>query len=174
MRFEVQTVEKEGKKFHYVDFGREVHDKPSFRLWINPKCLPEEGTLDFPLLSVKLIMTKKGTPVLTPSEDSFTVIAGWQCGFRGRSYLEVITPKEATVRKFYQYLSPRGSLGISEYAVVSAPKDKVLRVRIWRDGRLHGAPAELIQEWTVVGEQILYTEYPPELLELDFASQSPC
>jgi len=168
MRVDVKFVEREGRKFYYADIGRVVHDRPSFRLWVSGKLVSEEGGMKFVDLPAfaKLHITEKGTVVLKPSNEYFTVVAGWECGYRGRSYLEVISPKNALVRKYHIYCSPRGNLGISEYAIISVPTSEVLRVHLSRDGRLYGAESEMVEEWKVENGKIVYSEYSPELLEL--------
>lgn len=130
----------ENNVFYYIPWGKEGHGRISFITWINRKLINEEGKIIFPLYG-KLIKTEKGNLVIRPDEEEkcwiFPVQA--RCGFRGSSIIELLSPPDAQLLKYYIYSSPRGNLGISEGALVITPKFPV-KFHIKYTGRLYGDP----------------------------------
>jgi len=87
-------------------------------------------------------ITEKGNLVLKPSERHWTFLLRVPCGYRGSSSLQIESDVEFQ-KKFEQYHSPRGSLGISEGALVTVREEQLpVKIRWHRTGRLYGAPAE--------------------------------
>ena len=138
-KIRVEKKEVEGKTFYFLDVGEEEHGRPSFRLWINGQ-LVQSGDGDGEYISFpihgRIIRTEKGNYVLRPEQGWNTFRVGVPCGYRGTSTFEVLS-KGAEVFPFESWMSPQGNLGISKYALVSIPSDKV-KVRWERDGRLYG------------------------------------
>ena len=143
------SVEDEsGKRYYYIDFGSEVHGRKSFRLWISPHLLlkdEEKGRyyVEFPYIGAKLKITQKGSKVLVPSVEFWTAEIFVPCGYRGQGSFEVIHPPkdELTIVKYYEFRSPRGSLGVGEGGLISIPrKYQYLKYTWQRTGRLYGEP----------------------------------
>jgi len=165
----ISEVERDsGKKFYYITMGYETHGKPSFRLWVSPKLIKEDEK-GWRYVQVngserRIFKTEKGNYVLKPARGWNVFRVGWECGYRGSSEYEILTPLEEDelVLPYYEYRSPRGSLGVSEYALVSTKKDR-LKVLLTRTGRTYGAPKKMYVEYSFDenGEQI-ETELPPE------------
>ncbi len=151
-RVKLRCKEHDGQRFYFVDLGNEIHDRPSARLWVSGKLVKEgkEGP-EVELTGKRaLIRTDKGNWVLKPSQKTFTFLVGWDCGYRGHSTFEI---KERTLRILYfrEYKSPRGSLGISEFALVCSEKPE-LKVQLKRTGRLYGAPSKALAVYTAKEE----------------------
>ncbi|MCD6458936.1 MAG: hypothetical protein J7K82_08845, partial [Thermoproteales archaeon] len=154
---EIQVSSKEdeaGTRFYYIDLGSETHGRPSFRLWVSSRLVQtkkdsvygfgdeiEIQVVRFPA-NAYIKKTEKGTLILKPSENHITHYIYVPCGYRGGSSIEILEPKDAETFKFYNYSSPRGSLGISVGMLVVIPKDKVLKFRWERSGRTYGDPKE--------------------------------
>jgi len=143
-KIKLQKKVVEGKTFYYIDIGKEEHYRPSFRLWINRQLVQtDEGGeyISFPIQNARVIRTEKGNYVLRPEENWNTFKVGVLCGYRGTSTFKVLEPAEAEIFSYKEYASQLGSLGISEYALVSVKSDKV-KIRWERTGRLYGDAPE--------------------------------
>ena len=81
----------------------------------------------------------KGSWALRSSDEYLTLCVGIQCGYRGSSPHEFLTPVAVSV-PFEVWHSPRGNLGVSSYALVSvSAADMPLKYRWSRTGRLYGS-----------------------------------
>jgi len=141
---EVQFVEFNGRKFYFVDFGKEIHGKKSFRLWINRRLIPEPDengniVISFPLVGSKVVTTEKGNYVLRPQQGWWTSIFIKYCGYRGISKCEILSPKDIISIPYKIFESPQGNLGISEGLLFSAPESEVVIIEWKRTGRLYGS-----------------------------------
>ena len=131
--------EIEGKTFYYLLLGEEEHKRPSLCLWINRRLVQRDETesyIQFPVRNARVVRTEKGNYVLRPEQGWNTYDVGVSSGYRGISTLEVLEPS-SEVFTYREYASPLGSLGVSQYALVSASSDEV-KVRWKRSGRLYG------------------------------------
>lgn len=144
-RVNLKFKEAEGKQFFYVDMGSETHGRPSFRLWVSGRLVQKETKdsqvyyfLEFPVLNAGITRTEKGTLVLRPAQDTVTYNVLIPCGYRGDSYLEVVSPETTQVYLYEEYSSPRGNLGVSQGGIVVAPLGSI-KVQWDRSGRLYGA-----------------------------------
>lgn len=144
-RVNLKFKEAEGKQFFYVDMGWEDHGRPSFRLWVSGRLVQKETKdsqvyyfLEFPVLNAEITRTEKGTLVLRPAQDTVTYNVLIPCGYRGDSYLEVVSPEMAQVYLYEEYSSPRGNLGVSQGAIIVAPLGSI-KFKWERTGRLYGS-----------------------------------
>jgi hypothetical protein len=149
-KFYVQSVENEkGRKFFYIPFGSEVHGRLSFRLWVAPHLLRKDKKgglyVEFPVQGARL---KKGKSerswILIPDVGYWTAHYYIPCGYRGSSSFSVLEPpNDYVVAKFYEYRSPRGSLGVSEGGLISVPSTSdYIKVKWSRSGRTYGGEKE--------------------------------
>jgi len=136
--------EADGKVFYYVEIGAETHGRPTYLLWINRKLLSEElieaRRFIFPAKGARIEQGKSDrTLILKPdtNKNVFYYIKG--CGYRGDSSLEVYDCEDCKVYKFWEYSSPRGSLGVSEGVLVETSSEAI-KIKWSRTGRLYGAP----------------------------------
>jgi len=135
--------EADGKIFYYVEIGSESHGRPTYLLWINRKLLTEElieaRRFTFPARGSRIEQGKSDrTLILKPDESKnvFYYVKG--CGYRGNSRVEVYDCDDCKVYKFWEYSSPRGSLGISQGVLVETPREAI-KIRWERTGRLYGS-----------------------------------
>lgn len=153
-RVPVKFVEREGgKKFYYVDLGREDHGKSSVRVWVSSSLVEKEGDREVVKLYGKgrrIIRTEKGSYVMKPNPEYNVFLVGWKCGYRGESSYEIVDEVEVEV-PFKVYESERGSLGVSHYALASTKADS-LRVRLRRSGRTYGKPKKKYVKYTLTEE----------------------
>lgn len=126
-----------GDKLFRVNFGAEVHDRPSFYIWAEPE-LVTDSVLTLPARAT-VQTSPNGALILKPSTDAWTVAFVVWSGYRGGSELTLLSP--ALFQKTFRiFRSPQGRLGISQGALVSTTADRlVVEWRRW--GRLYGAPA---------------------------------
>jgi len=61
-----------------------------------------------------------------------------------------LRPEPVIVVPYYEYQSPRGSLGVSKGAIITVPGDELV-IKWYRSGRLYGAAPEGITRYTVDG-----------------------
>ncbi len=148
----VSVLERDGKEFYYLNFGCERQGCPSFRLWINRKLVDRDGDGN-PIVERlfgkdrRIIRTEKGNYVLRREEGYSTFEIGWESGYRGWSDYKILSPQAVELELPYEnWRSPRGSLGVSKYALVVVKGDRLL-VRLTRGGRLYGEPAERLYEY---------------------------
>jgi len=136
--------EVDGRTFYYVEIGSETHGRPTYILWINRRLLTEE-TIEtrrfvFPVKGARIEQGKSNrTLILKPDQEKnvFCYIKG--CGYRGYSNVEVYDcGDDCKVYKFWEYSSPRGSLGISEGVLVETSKETI-KIKWERTGRLYGS-----------------------------------
>jgi hypothetical protein len=128
----------DGTEFWYLDAG----DNRKLRVWLSDKLLrrDEKGIfIEFPVTGCRIVRTEKGSIVLKPGPANLFWISK-HCGYRGRSEIEVLS-SAIEILKFYEYDSPRGSLGISQHLFVLTDEPFV-KYRWSRTGRLYGRPAE--------------------------------
>lgn len=112
-------------------------------VWVSSRLIkPAEGYhyIEFPCQGAALETTARGNRVLRPRGGFTTLIVGRRCGYRGSSSFKLLSPVVATL-EYQEYRSPRGSLGVSSYALVTV-RDEDFPVRFsWRrTGRLYGDP----------------------------------
>lgn len=135
-------VDEQGNKYYYVDIGDEGHGKPSFRLWISAKLIikDERGIeiIKFPVKDAKIFKTEKGTLILKPNQGTTVHYLFVQCGFRGGSSFKILEPAEHEIYRFYEYESPRGSLGMSTGALVVVNSNQIVKYKWSKSGRLYG------------------------------------
>jgi len=130
----------DGKVFYFAKIGSELHERPSFILWVNPGLIKREENglfIEFPLANAELTKGKKSLILRKGERNVFDVFV--PCGYRGESWIEILTP--ADVFGYEIWKSPRGSLGVGRGALVctSAPMVKFS----WkRTGRLYGSSPE--------------------------------
>jgi len=169
MKIKVNFREDEtGKRYPFLDFGSELHGRKSFRLWVSGRLLQrdEEGNyfVVFPVRKAKIERTQKGSLVLRPSESMMVYNILVQCGYRGHSYFEILSEfSDSDIFRYEVYESPRGSLGVSEGALVNAPDGEPLKYRWKRTGRLYGKPSEGITIMMPSGEEKPFEEVPDGL-----------
>jgi len=167
MKKYLEIKKVEGNDFYFIKFGSEDHGRPSFLMWINKRLVQndESGSyIEFPIRNAKIVKTEKGNLVLRP-EEGWTTFAGIgvECGFRGSSSFEILEPKEEIVLlKYYIYKSPRGSVGVSCYGLVSVKTDKVV-VKWSRSGRLYGKSSTGISVYYADGRVETLDEIPDGL-----------
>ncbi|MCX7998432.1 MAG: hypothetical protein N3A69_05695 [Leptospiraceae bacterium] len=165
-KMKVMKKVAEGKEFFYIDVGDERHGKPSFRLWISSKLVKhdEKGIeyIEFPVQNAKIIKTEKGTHVLKPSNEFTVYYVFVQCGYRGKSKINVLEPSDAEIFKFLVYRSQTGSLGISEGLLANVRKGQKLKVQWERTGRTYGEPTKGV---TIINED--GSEETLELIDKD-------
>ena len=128
-----------------MDLGSETHGCPSFRLWVSQKLVQEEikddqikHYLKFPVINAGIVRTEKGTLVLRPAQDTVTYNVLIPRGYRGGSYLEVVSPEMTQVYLYEEYSSLRGNLGVSQGAIIVAPLGSI-KFKWERTGRLYGS-----------------------------------
>lgn len=165
MRVEFKEDER-GNKYPYLDFGSEAHGRKSFRLWVSGRLLErdKEGryVITFPKRKARIEKTPKGSLVLRPAEDTMVYNIFVPCGYRGSSRINILGECYEIFR-YYKYSSPRGSLGISEGALVNAPDGKPLKYKWKRTGMLYGASPEGIMIVTPSGEEREFEDVPDGL-----------
>jgi hypothetical protein len=173
MKISLNVKEAGTEKFYYIPFGCGYHGKTDFYLWINRRLVKfdENGNsyTEFPAQDSKVIKTEKGNYVLRQEEGWTTFISvGEKCGYRGSSSFEILEPTgEAVVLLEYTiYDSPAGSLGISNYGVVSV-NGKELTIRWERTGRLYGESPCGIRKYYADGKEENFENLPDGLEALD-------
>ena len=125
-KYYLEVKEAEGKRFYYKDFGSESHGRTSFRLWVHPSFVQkdEKGKPFFELPTKgHLEQGKSSYTVILRRGEKWIYDVGIRCGYRGGSSFEILNDPNAKVFKYYEYRSPRGSLGISTYALVESDQD---------------------------------------------------
>jgi len=172
MKARVNCIERDNKKFYYVDFGFGYHGKPYFRLWIASKLVEQDENNFYATITgrgKRIVKTEKGNYVLIPDPDYYCVFnIGWKCGFRGFSDYEILSKAKAVVELELPYEiwdSELGSLGQSRYALVSTKSDRLI-VKLTRTGRTYGKPKKRVVEYFIdsTGEQN-ERELPPACFE---------
>lgn len=150
-----RKLSEDGKAFYYMDWGSETHGKKSFRLWVSSTLLEfqndvnDVGFIYLPCSGVDIHTTERGTLILKKGEyNLFNIFT--RCGFRGRSYIEVLS-KAKLILPYWVYHSERGSLGISEGALVLTDSDTV-KWRWYRTGRLYGSAPKGVSVVNLAGE----------------------
>jgi hypothetical protein len=78
------------------------------------------------------------TLILKPDQEKNVFYYLKRCGYRGNSSVEVDCGDDCKVYKFWEYSSPRGSLGISAGVLVETPKETI-KIKWKRTGRLYGS-----------------------------------
>jgi hypothetical protein len=141
LSLEVKTFE--GWNFYFADIGKEIHGRPSFRLWVSPYLVKKDADgnpfIELPLADAKIVRTEKGTIVLRRVEGWKVFRVGIPCGYRGESWFRILEPavEDSDVFVYKVYNSELGSLGVSVYALVNTKADKV-KIEWERTGRLYG------------------------------------
>lgn len=125
-------------EYPYIKIGSEDHGKPSYKLWLSKSFLSqadEGGNLVFPLKG-RIKVTEKGSLVLKRDDNFWVYDYFCPCGFRGDSKIIIKNPKnEYTAFYYYVYSSQRGSLGVSQGALIVTSHKIVIN---WeRTGRLY-------------------------------------
>lgn len=164
-RLTVSVKEAEGNVFYYIDVGYEYHGHPSFRLWLSSRLVKrdENGSsfIEFPI-KAHIFKTEKGSLVMKPSENSIIYNIFMQGGYRGDSRFEIVSPlpvkhmhgaeyanepetAPVLIYPYYEFESPRGSLGVNSGALVEVSPPAPLKVKWSRSGRLYGSLSRLVQ-----------------------------
>lgn len=146
-------VDENGNKYPFVDIGSEIHGRRSFRLWVSGKLVEKKDGYEyicFPMRG-RIEKTRKGNLVLKPSNDTTVYYTVVEAGYRGESCLEILSP-DCKVFRFKEYRSPRGSLGISEGALIVSPNVPV-KFEWSRTGRLYGKKESGVTIITPEGER---------------------
>ncbi len=166
VRWKISEKEVDGKVFYYVSAGDWGNVRRPQRIWINRKCIieDEKGRKNVKLVGNKIRVTERGNYVIVPDPDYFIAEVGWECGLRGSSWIEKIENIEVEISLKY-YKSPRGSVGISTYCIVSTKKNNVIKAYLKRNGRLYGAESETIQIVKVENDEVVYDYISPEAIE---------
>lgn len=155
----------EGKTLYYLDVGKELHGRKSFRLYVSSKLVEEDekgAYLRMPRENVDLKVTEKGTRVLIPGNCYvFDILV--PAGYRGGSSIKILSQIKH-VLSYKAYESPRGSLGISEGVIVISEEPKV-KFYWERTGRTYGSPKKGIAIMNLDGEVTNIDDATPETLE---------
>jgi len=150
-------IQRTDKGFGYITLGSESHGRYSFKLWVNNRLIKkdEDGNefVEFPVKDAQVVKTEKGSLVLRPAKGVNTFEVGRHCGYRGSSTFEVVEPEPLMEARFEIWDSPQGSLGISEYGLVSVASDYV-KVKETATGRLYGKPDTYYHKYTVDGKVV--------------------
>ncbi|MEM2002911.1 MAG: hypothetical protein QXT77_09725 [Candidatus Methanomethylicaceae archaeon] len=158
-KFNVQKKEVEGKTFYYLDVGSADHNRTCFRLWISPRLVQRDETgefISFPVIGGKVEKTPRGNLVLRPSPGFWVAYFLVECGYRGGSDFEVLSPQlgEGDIFPFVEYESPLGRLGISRGGLINVPYPTSLKIKWVRTGRLYGSPPEGVRIISPDGEEV--------------------
>lgn len=143
-------------EFYFINFGSEVHGKPSFKLWVSKKLVfVKDGKhfIAFPVQKARIHKTTKGSLVMRP-DDNWTVHYVFvPSGYRGGAEINIIQPTMAEMFNFQEYRSPLGACGKSTGALVNVPIGAILKYGWYRWGRLYGSPKEGVSEVLPNGEE---------------------
>lgn len=135
------------KSIKKIEFGSETHGRRSFILYVPEKyrdILDENGRLQFPMIGYRLYKINN-YEYLIVKDPAFIVVnlsPIWK-GYRGSSSYECIDGCERVDEKaeYYEYRSPRGSLGVYQGMLISIRKGEGKVVYQWRaSGRMYGEP----------------------------------
>jgi len=130
----------DGRTFYLWRVGSEDHERPSFCIWVNPKLVETGGDGDsepfvyLPINGVELQRGKRDLVLRPGNKNLFDIFI--KCGYRGSSHINVLTQSEVYYYRVFN--SPRGSLGVSQGALVLTSEDSV-KFQWERTGRLYGA-----------------------------------
>lgn len=138
----LKVREVEGKKYYLWTVGSEDHWRPTYRIWVSQKLVEEDeegrAWLVLPKRGVKI---ERGKKDLILKEGDYNLFGFYVfCGYRGGSSYKILSHVDFEY-PFYVYRSERGSLGISDGALVLTKEDRV-RIRWERTGRTYGQPKE--------------------------------
>jgi len=143
VKLHLYEKEVDKKTFYYVEIGSVAHGRPVYLLWINRKLLTQEHIetrrFVFPVKGARIEQGKNSrTLILKPDQEKnvFYYLKG--CGYRGNSNVEVYDCGDCKIYKFWEYSSPRGSLGTSEGVLVETSKE-MIKIKWSRTGRLYGS-----------------------------------
>lgn len=177
--FEIKFVEKDGKKFYYVEIGLERH-WPENRMWLNIKDFNDNVTnwywgdslaLKFPIKNATIIQGKKNL-ILKRNNGTNVFDVFVPCGYRGRvPELEILSDIVFKYEYVY-YHSGKGNLGISRGALVVTDKDYV-EFKYRRTGRLYGEPESELVKIYLDGkvENVLVDQDEFELIEQELSEE---
>ncbi len=91
------------------------------RVWVNKRFVTgDEAIIKFPIHGGGVEVTPKGTIVIRPNPDTYTIALRVDGGFRGGAKVTAITPEPVKI-EFTEYASPRGSLGYSIVQILTFP-----------------------------------------------------
>ncbi|WP_340691057.1 hypothetical protein [Hydrogenobacter thermophilus] len=170
----VDVVKRDAGEFYKVNVGRGAHGKVQHILWIAKPLLyeDEKGNKRVDIVGVdrRIVKTEKGNFVLRREQGWITYDIGWECGYRGSSSFEILTPlpEDSIVLKYDIYHSERGSLGISTFALVSTRLDRIA-VSLKRSGRLYGKPAKTVREYYVEEGEVKERDIPEACMDEELA-----
>ena len=141
--------------YFYVEIPCGAHGRTR-RIWINRKAVEQEDEQFVVVDKLDYRITEKGNIVLTPGSRNLAVVEA-ECGYRGNSTVKVFRNGQevAPIFRGARYLSPRGSLGVSDIVLVELEERDIIKIR--RTGRLYGAPAELTFLYSA-GQLVEYVE----------------
>jgi hypothetical protein len=148
--------EVEGKVFHYLEIGSEIHYRPTYIMWVSKQFVKSDSNgdyIEFPVEGCQLVKGK-GKGIILKKGDKNLFMFSVECGFRGESSIDEVYcyGDEPEVYKFYEYHSPRGSTGIDEGVLVLTKSDKV-KISWSRTGRLYGKPGSGVVVLYIDGRQ---------------------
>lgn len=87
--------------FAYLKVGREKHGRPSFLLWVGSKLIQSKdgrNFVTFPCHGAQICKTEKGNLVLRAAAQGVVYDIYEQCGYRGASYLKVLSPENSQTK----------------------------------------------------------------------------
>lgn len=158
--------DEKGNRYPYIDMGSEDHGRTSFRLWISDRLVERDKddkfVITFPKRHAEIQRTVKGSLILRASESRMVYDIFVPCGYRGDSSFTILT-EHYNVFKYRIFRSERGSLGISQGALVNAPDGEPLKYSWERTGRLYGDSPEGITILMPDGEEREFDNVPDGL-----------
>jgi len=153
----------EGQTYYYCHIGAEDHYRPTYIMWVSKSLLKsdEQGRLflEFPVHNCNIAVGKKQSTLILKHGNLNLYHFVIECGYRGDSHIdEIITeePDQTQIFYFYEYASERGSLGVSQGALILSRANKI-KIKWHRNGRLYGKPAS--------GITVLYADGRKEEIE---------
>ena len=164
MKLYVTEKTIDSKTYYMVKIGLEAHYKPSYVMWVHHSFVKtdENGKfyVELPVINCQLAIGKKETTLVLRPGDQILYKLTIDCGYRGNSVIEEIETdgEEYQLFKYYEFVSERGNLGVSEGVLILTQASPV-KVYWSRDGKLDGkAPA---------GVTVLYKDGVVDIYEED-------
>jgi hypothetical protein len=137
-----------GGSFFILELGRGVHYAVPLLVFIpadvagcDVKSLDvDRCEVEFPLVGWSLKQVRDG--LLVARRDVVSMVGIYECraGYRGSGSVEILSPEGLFHVKYPLYASERGSLGVGQGVIFSAPVDCEVVLRWERTGRLYGSP----------------------------------
>jgi len=138
LTLEIKTKTIEGNTFFYIDLGEQRISK---RIWLNNKYLFDKLNSKRKVIGVfenaKIVKTSKEKYIIQNGKNNIFFILV-KSGYRGCSEIKVLS-NYINIIEFFNYHSPKGSIGTSNGVIVETKKDYV-KIQWNRRGRLYGGP----------------------------------